>query len=111
VARFHVYFVDGPCKNKPRYVDMGEHPDATIACGGATYTFRGAESASPGAPSAVTLFYAVSGGQYDNSIEHIRGERDLFRAWSNLRTAMRRTTGGEVKRTRAAGRRIRRAVK
>jgi hypothetical protein len=90
---------------------MGAHPDATINCGGSLYVFRGSQAASPDIEFTGPLYYAVSGGRLDDTVEHIRGERDVFRAWSNLRTALLQTTGHAVKQTQNARRRIKRAVR
>jgi len=111
VTLFSVIFLDGPCAHDTRKIEMGAQVDPTVACGGAIYVYRGSEPPAPGVPFTGPLFYAESGGPYDNSIERIKGERDVYRAWGNLRTALRSTSSKELRRVETARRRIRRAVR
>lgn len=90
---------------------MGDHPDPTVVCGGATYVFRGSQAPSPDVVFTGPLYYALSGGRLDRSQPQILGETDVFRAWARLHTALNSTVGQQRVRVANAGRRIRRAVR
>jgi len=108
---FTVIYLDGPCAHKVVKIDMGDHPDPTIVCGGATYVFRGSQGAAPGSSTLGPLYYAQQGGRLDRSTIQIEGETDVFRAWSRLHFALNRTVGQQVRLIGDSGRRIRRVVR
>ena len=79
-----------------------QQPPEFLTCAGASYTY----SASQGIQY---LNYVVQGGANDAGFQGIKGQRDVFAAWSSLHGALNRTIPHKVNRIRAAGRRIRRA--
>lgn len=109
--RYTVQFLDGPCSNRLRQIEMGDRPEPLLPCGGVIYAYRGTEGQTIGGVFSGQLVYALSGGQYDNSVEQIRRERDVYKAWSKLRSALQRTTPAELRAVRRAGARVRRAVR
>lgn len=90
---------------------MGDRPDPLVPCGGVIYAFRGTQGETLDGVFSGYLIYALSGGPYDNSVEQIRQERDVYKAWSKLRSALQRTTPAELRAVRRAGARVRRAVR
>lgn len=83
---------------------MGAHPDPSVTCGGAVYLFVASEGMTVGGSFSGQLIYGLAA-------EAIRGERDLFRAWSNLHGALNSTTRNALRLTRRSSHRIRRAVR
>ncbi len=109
--KFNVYYLDGPCAHKIQSREMGDKPDQTITCGGATYVYTPDATGQP-SPSDVGLTtYAVKGGKLDRTVPGIEGETDVFKAWSRLHVALNRGVGRQSARVTHAGRRIRRAVR
>jgi hypothetical protein len=97
-------FVDGPCRLQKRTLTFDVQPPEFLTCQGTRYTY----SANQGIEY---LNYVVKGGANDTGSQGIRGEGDVFRAWRNLHYALNTTTRKRVLRVRAAGARIRRAVR
>lgn len=104
-------FLDGPCLGRNEPAVSLQAPPRTLACGKRTYVLF-AETPAPARASYDTVAsYAVSGGSYDHAPERIKGERDMFRAWSRLHHALNKTSRRELLKARRAGKRIRRAVR
>jgi hypothetical protein len=111
VADRNALYWDGPCAKQTfrldpdKYVSLGHfHMPDTVTCGGKTYV-RGtpADDTSP--------IYFVSGGKYAPLPNQIKGERDVFQAWSRLHRALNKTSGHQLGRIERARQRIRRAVR
>lgn len=79
-------------------------PPEFLRCGGERYTY----SANQG---LAYLNYVVQGGANDSGFQGVRGQRDVFRAWSALHHALNHTAARKVSGIRRAGRRIRRLVR
>lgn len=111
MAYVYALFWDGPCAkttrrlNQDDYIHLGEYhyPDS-LQCKGKTY-LRGT------APNDSSPIYFVAGGKYEPTVNQIRGERDMFVAWSRLNKALGPGTERAINRIRAARRRMRRAVR
>lgn len=97
-------FVDGPCRLQKRVLTFDVQPPQTLRCGGATYTY----SANQGIQY---LNYVVKGGTNDTGAAGVRGERDVFHAWTRLQRALNKGAGGSLAKVNNARRRIRRAVR
>jgi hypothetical protein len=97
-------FVDGPCRLQKRVLTFDTQPPEDLRCGGRTYTY----SAHQGIEY---LNYVLKGGANDSGSTAIRGQRDVFHAWSQLHRALNQTAARKVTRIRQAGRRIRRTVR
>jgi hypothetical protein len=97
-------FVDGPCRLQKRVLTFDTQPPEFLRCGGERYTY----SANQGLEF---LNYVLQGGANDTGTAAIRGQRDVFRAWSQLHHALNQTAARKVTRIRQAGRRIRRTVR
>ena len=97
-------FVDGPCRLQKRVLTFDTQPPEFLSCGGKRYTY----SANQGLEY---LNYVLQGGVNDAGAAHISGQRDVFRAWSQVMHALNHTAPRKVNRIRQAGRRIRRTVR
>jgi hypothetical protein len=83
---------------------MGAHPDPSVLCGGELYVYVNSEGVTSGGTFSGIVVYSLAA-------EAVRGERDLFRAWSQLHGALNSTTRNALRLTRRSSHRIRRAVR
>lgn len=100
--RCRFYF--GPCDNQVKSLFWTGAPPATTVCGGKRY--RREPTTEVG-----TIAFVLDAADVLYRAEPIPGQRDLFRAWSRLHSAINGTARRQLLRTRASGRRIRRAVR
>lgn len=100
--RCRFYF--GPCNGQVKQLFFSEAPPTTTRCGGQVY--RKEPTTEVG-----TVAYLLDAADVLYRPEPIAGQRDLWRAWGRLHTALNTTTRRELLRARSAGHRLRRAVR
>ena len=100
--RCRFYF--GPCNNQVKQLFWTGAPPETTNCGGRRY--RKEPTTEPG-----TVAFVLDAADVLYRPEPIPGQRDVFRAWTRLHSAINGTARQQLIRTRRYGRRIRRAVR
>jgi hypothetical protein len=101
---YHILFLGGPCNNKRGTITTGGNPPAHVTCRGSGYTLAPAWSAE-------RAVYTYTDSPPGDTSTYVRGQRDVFRAWSALVRTMKHGTERELAAIGKARRRIRRAVR
>jgi hypothetical protein len=104
VPAYRVRFYFGPCNNQVRQLVFAGVPPPTTRCGGALY--RKEPTTEPN-----TIAYVLDAADVLYRAEPIPGQRDMWRAWSRIHSAINGPYRDSLVRTRRAGKRIRRAVR